>query len=39
MDCAWKLDMGVPHAVSRYVGNFKPNGKDQKTDFLELLQT
>ena len=36
---AWiarKLNMGVPHAVSRYVGIFRQNGRDKETEFLEL---
>ena len=32
-----KLNMGVPHAVSRYTGIFKQNGKDNETPFLELI--
>ena len=33
---AQKLNMGVPHAVSRYVGIFRQNGRDKNTEFLEL---
>ena len=32
-----KLSMGVPHAVSRYTGIFKQNGKNNETPFLELI--
>ena len=35
---AKKLNMGVPHAVSRYVGEFKQNANDKRKDFLELMQ-
>lgn len=34
---ARKLNMGVPHAVSRYVGIFRQNGKDKETEFLKLF--
>ena len=33
---ARKLNIGVPHAVSRYVGIFRQNGEEQETEFLEL---
>jgi hypothetical protein len=32
-----KLNMGVPHAVSRYTGIFKQNEKDNDTPFLALI--
>jgi hypothetical protein len=32
-----KLNMGVPHAVSRYTGIFKQNGKDNDKPFQELI--
>ena len=31
------LNMGVPHAVSRYTGIFKQNKKDHETPFQELI--
>jgi hypothetical protein len=34
---AEQLNMGVPHAVSRYVGIFKQNGTDQKKPFKKLI--
>ncbi|MGJ8654650.1 MAG: transposase [Opitutaceae bacterium] len=32
-----QLNMGVPHAVSRYTSTFKQNGKDNETPFQELI--
>ena len=32
-----KLNMGAPHAVSRYTGIFKQNGKDNEKPFQELI--
>jgi hypothetical protein len=29
--------MGVPHAVSRYVGIFKNSGDEKKTEFQMLI--
>jgi hypothetical protein len=34
---AHQLNMGVPHAVSRYVGRFKQNGNQNEDSFLELI--
>ena len=34
---AENLNMGVPHAVSRYVGRFKQNENDQKKPFQKLI--
>ena len=34
---AEQLNIGVPHAVSRYVGIFKQNGTDQKKPFKKLI--
>jgi len=34
---AEKLNMGVPHAVSRYVGIFKQNKEDTKQAYHELI--
>ncbi|WPJ97553.1 transposase [Coraliomargarita algicola] len=32
-----QLNMGVPHAVSRYVGVFKQNGNHNEATFLQLI--
>ncbi|WP_162026448.1 MULTISPECIES: hypothetical protein [unclassified Lentimonas] len=32
-----QLNMGVPHAVSRYTSTFKQNGTDHETPFQELI--
>ena len=32
-----KLNMGVPHAVSRYVGTFKANKRELEQSFQELI--
>ena len=34
---AEKLNMGVPHAVSRYVGIFRQNKEDRKQAYQELI--
>ena len=34
---AEQLNMGVPHAVNRYVGIFKQNGTDQEKPFQILI--